>query len=78
MIEQAVLTQDKPLLKEILLECEQKSIRQTVEEVSAGKVSKLLWMLEEYLYLDSANSVRYCEWIQQLVKKHLGVVLSNG
>ena len=42
-----------------------------------GKISRFLSMLEEYLYLDSQHSERYCLWIEEIVKRHIGIVLSN-
>jgi len=77
VVEQAIITQDKPLLKEILVDCEVRFIKNTVGELNVGKLSKFLGMLEEYLYMDSRNSSRYCEWVEEIMKRHIGVVLSN-
>ena len=52
-------------------------IKNTVLELNVAKVSKMLGMLEEYVYSDCRNVERYAAWIQELVKLHLGVLLSN-
>ena len=60
-----------------MIDCEEKLIKNTVLELNVAKVSKMLAMLEEYVYSDCHHVERYCAWIQELVKLHLGVLLSN-
>jgi hypothetical protein len=45
VVEQAIITQDKPLLKEILLDCDAKLITNTVAALNPSKLAGLLALL---------------------------------
>lgn len=77
MVEQAVLTQDRPLLKDILIESEIQSIAVTVSELNSSKISGLLSLLEEFIYADSKNTRQLGLWVKEIIFKHLGVLISN-
>lgn len=78
VVEQAIVTQDKPLLKEIIAECSPKLLRNTIAGLQMGRVSGLLSLLEEFLYEDSRNTEHYCGWLKELVCRHIGILLANA
>ncbi len=77
MVEQAITTKDRPLLKEIIAESDAKTRRNTLASMATEKVAALLSLLEEFLYEDSRNTDHYCEWLKDLVRQHLGLILSG-
>lgn len=77
VVEQAITTKDRPLLKEIIAEADHKTRRNTLASISNEKVSPLLGLLEEFLYEDSRNTDYYCAWLKDLIRQHLGLILSG-
>ena len=45
MVEQAVITKDKPLLKEIIADSDQKTLKNTLGTLNVDKISSLLCLL---------------------------------
>jgi hypothetical protein len=78
VVEQAIITKDKPLLKEIISDSDDNISKNTISGLTFEKISSLLNLLEEFLYDDCRNTDRYCFWLRELLKQHIGVILSNG
>lgn len=77
VVEQAITTKDRPLLKEIIAEADHKTRRNTLASIASEKVSPLLGLIEEFLYEDSRNTDHYCAWLKDLIRQHLGLILSG-
>lgn len=60
VVEQAITTKDKPLLKEIIIDCRPKTLENTIKGLSIHKVSSLLGLLEEFFNEDSRHINKYC------------------
>lgn len=76
VVQQAIITKDRPLLKEIIAEADHKTRRNTLAAMANEKVPPLLGLLEEFLYEDSRNTDHYCAWLKDLIRQHLGLILS--
>jgi len=78
VVEQSIITQDKPLLKEIIIESSAEQLRNTIAALPINKVSALLSLLEEFIYEDYANTDSYCVWLKEIISRHMGIILSNS
>lgn len=77
VVEQAITTKDRPLLKQIIADSDSKTCTNTVAAIAADKVPPLLSLLEQFLYEDSRNTDHYCAWLKELIRQHLGLILSG-
>ena len=59
VVEQSIITQDKPLLKEIIVECSSEQLKNTIAALTITKISALLSLLEEFMYEDYKNTYSY-------------------
>jgi hypothetical protein len=64
VVEQSIITQDKPLLKEIIVECSSEQLKNTIAAINITKISALLSLLEEFIYEDYKNTDSYCAWLK--------------
>jgi len=64
VVEQSIITQDKPLLKEIIVECSSEQLKNTIAALTITKISALLSLLEEFMYEDYKNTYSYCAWLK--------------
>jgi hypothetical protein len=78
VVEQSIITQDKPLLKEIIIESSKEQLRNTVAALPINKVSALLSLLEGFIYEDHKNTDSYCVWLKEMIGRHIGIILSNS
>lgn len=77
VVEQAITTKDRPLLKEIIADSDPKTCTNTLAAIAVQKVPALLSLLEEFIYEDSRNTDHYCGWVKELIRQHLGLILSG-
>lgn len=77
VVEQAITTKDRPLLKEIIADSDPETCANTLAAIAVQKVPVLLSLLEEFMYEDSRNTDHYCGWIKELIRQHLGLILSG-